>query len=315
MAILDMVENILKAWEDGEHCLGVFIDFRKAFDTVDHCILLSKLEHLGIRGSSLELLRSYLSNRNQYVVFNGTESPQQQISVGVPQGSILGPLFFLLYINDLSRASTFFKYILFADDTNIFAKGKNKRVLYKRVNEELGKLSDWFAHNRLTLNYSKTEFIDFSKPAVGDSSDRRGKKGETWVPFLKIGGNLIKEVKESKFLGVLIDSTLSWRGHIGKVKSQIKGTIGIIGRARGFMNGPQLLLLYNTMVLPYLQYCLLNWGNFEGDSNKGLRGELWTLQKSLVRIVGESNNPISHTTPLFAKLGILPCGVYHVEEC
>ena len=71
------------------------------------------------------------------------------------------------------------------------------------------------------------------------------------------------------------------------------------------MNGPKLLLLYNTMVLPYLQYCLLNWGNFEGDSNKGLRGELWTLQKSLVRIVGESNNPISHTTPLFAKLGIL----------
>jgi len=89
------------------------------------------------------------------------------------------------------------------------------------------------------------------------------------------------------------------------VKSQIKKTIGIIGRARGFMNGPQLLLLYNTMVLPYLQYCLLNWGNFEVDGNLGFSGELLTLQKSLVRIIGESNDPISHADPLFAKFSIL----------
>ena len=141
MAILDMVERILKAWEDGDHCLGVFIDFRKAFDTVDHCILLSKLEHLGIRGSSLELLRSYLSNRNQYVIFNGTESPQQQISVGVPQGSILGPLFFLLYINDLSRASssTFFLLMIPTSLLRIRVKGFYIRGLMKNwVNYQTG---------------------------------------------------------------------------------------------------------------------------------------------------------------------------------
>ena len=142
MAILDMVESIRKAWEEGKACLGIFIDFSKAFDTVDHGVLLSKLEHAGIRGVALDLLESYLSNRKQYVVFGGTESSHQDVTVGVPQGSILGLLFFILYINDLSRASSFFKYILFADDTNIFASGKTKRALYKRVRQELRVLSD-----------------------------------------------------------------------------------------------------------------------------------------------------------------------------
>ena len=170
------------------------------------------------------------------------------------------------------------------------------RGLYRKVNGELKKLSDWFAHNRLTLNYSKTEFVDFSKPTNVLSENRNR---------LMIDGNLIRKVDETKFLGVLIDKDISWRGHIGKVLTRVRQTMGIIGRARGFMNGPQLLLLYNTMVLPHLQYCLLNWGNFKGDGNSGLRGGLVSLQKSLVRIIAESRNPISHTDPLFAKLAIL----------
>ena len=147
-SILDMVENIRQAWDRDEHCLGVFIDLRKAFDTVDHSILVGKLEHLGIRGIPLELIKSYLCNRKQYVAYGNSESPQRDISVGVPQGSILGPLFFVLYINDLSAASDFFKYILFADDTNLFASGRNGEELVRCVNSELGKLNDWFEIGR-----------------------------------------------------------------------------------------------------------------------------------------------------------------------
>ena len=212
MAVLDMVEKIRSAWEKGESCLGIFIDFKKAFDTVDHGILLAKMEHMGIRGAPLELLKSYLSDRKQYVVFGGAESSQETISLGVPQGSILGPLFFLLYINDLSRASSFFEFILFADDTNLFASGGNQRELYRKVNGELSKLSDWFAHNKLTLNYSKTEFVDFSKPATVSSQSRL---------ILRIDGNLIRKVDETKFLGVLIDKNISWLGHMGKVLTRI----------------------------------------------------------------------------------------------
>ena len=142
-----------------------------------------------------------------------------------------------MYINDLSRSSTFFKYILFADDTNIFASGKTKRALYKKVRGELGKLSDWFAHNKLSLNYSKTEFIDFSKPVVC-SSDHNF--------TLNIDGKKLRRVSESKFLGVLIDSKISWQGHISKIRQ----TMGIIGRTRGFMGGAQLLLLYTLWSIP-----------------------------------------------------------------
>ena len=122
--------------------------------------------------------------------------------------------------------------------------------------------------------------------------------------FLKIDGGLIKMVNESRFLGVYIDRGLSWRVHIDRVKTKISQTVGIIGRARGFMNGPQLSLLYNTMVLPHLQYCLINWGNFKGDRNIGLRDGLLTLQKSLVRIITGAHR-ISHADPLFAGLGML----------
>ena len=159
MAIVDIVEKIRAAWEGGESCLGIFIDFRKAFDTVDHDILIEKMRHMGIRGVPLELMKSYLKNRKQYVVYNGEESAQRDVTVGVPQGSILGPLFFLLYVNDLAKSSRVFEYILFADDTNIFASDKDKGLLYDKVNDELGVLSDWFACNKLTLNYDKTEFI------------------------------------------------------------------------------------------------------------------------------------------------------------
>jgi hypothetical protein len=176
------------------------------------------------------------------VAFNGGESSLHDITCGVPQGSILGPLFFLLYVNDLVRSSEFFRFVLFADDTDLFATAKTRGALYKKVREELGLVSDWFACNKLTLNYKKTEYIEFGKP------DGPSAKNLT----LNIDGQRLRKVDQSKFLGVLIDQGLSWRGHIRKVITKLRQTMGLIGRAKGFMDEAQVLLLYNTMVLPHL---------------------------------------------------------------
>merc|ERR1711942_456857 len=139
-----MVERVRGAWGRGNTALGVFIDLKKAFDTVDHRLLLAKLSHYGVRGGALGLLESYLGGRSQYVVYGGHESERGQVECGVPQGSVLGPLFFLIYVNDMVRACRGLELVLFADDTNIFAEDKNLESLFGRVNAGLEGLSRWF---------------------------------------------------------------------------------------------------------------------------------------------------------------------------
>ena len=295
MAITDLVEKIRLAWQDGSHCLGIFIDFRKAFDTVNHDILLTKLERLGVRGTVLQLLKSYLGNRQQYVVYGDAASLPQKIEIGVPQGSILGPLLFIVYINDLPKASSFFEYIFFADDSNTYASGKDKKQLHDQATKELGKLSNWFAHNRLSLHFEKTEFMTFSK------TNRAVDEQELTV---QIDGKPIRRVQETKFLGVHLDRNISWRKHINRVIQKISQTVGIIGRARKFMDTSQLILLYNTMVLPHLQYCLVNWGNFKDDRNLKLRDRILRLQKCFLRIIYGVHR-LSHADPLFAQMSTL----------
>ena len=171
--------------------LGVFVDLKKAFDTVDHSILLRKLEHYGIRGQALALLESYLSDRSQYVSYGGYESEKGRVECGVPQGSVLGPLFFILYVNDMVRASNELELVLFADDTNIFCKGRNHNELFEKVNRGLLAISKWFRCNKLTLNLKKTEYVYFGGP------------GGRIVPQggIRIGSEAIKRVIGARFLG------------------------------------------------------------------------------------------------------------------
>ena len=150
--------------------------------------------------------------------------------------------------------------------------------------------------------HDKTEFIEFCKTTTKDPLDGR---------TLLLDGRPIRRVNESKFLGVHIDSSLSWRPHIHKITTKISQTIGILGRARSFMNETQLSLLYNTMILPHLQYCIINWGNFKVDFNVGLGNKILKLQKCLVRLISNTHR-ISHADPLFHTRGILK--IEHLYE-
>ena len=179
----------------GKAALGVFIDLKKAFDTVDHGLLLAKLEHYGVRGRALGLLRDYLGGREQYVQYGGFESERGRVECGVPQGSVLGPLFFILYVNDMARACPGLDLVLFADDTNIFAEGDDPAELFGRVNESLRELSRWFRCNRLTLNLKKTECVYFGRPG--------GRKPS--AGGLEIGGEQIRRVEGARFLRVWVD--------------------------------------------------------------------------------------------------------------
>ena len=156
-AIVQLIDQISDAFKQNQFTLGLFIDFSKAFDTVNHEILLEKLNIYGIKNNNFNWFTSYLSQRKQYITFNQDKTDMLEIKCGVPQGSVLGPLLFLLYVNNLKNASTMLDPIMFADDTNLFYSHANIKTLFKTVNEELSHLSEWFASNKLSLNTEKTK--------------------------------------------------------------------------------------------------------------------------------------------------------------
>ena len=155
MALMILIDKLISSLDKGEMVIGIFLDFSKAFDTVDHEILLQKLFHYGVRGCALDWFRSYLCGRKQYVTYNNVSSNTKSINCGVPQGSILGPLLFLIYINDLSKVCTYTTPILFADDTNIFLNGLDIQQMQNTINKELLNISNWLKANKLSLNVKK----------------------------------------------------------------------------------------------------------------------------------------------------------------
>ena len=294
MAVLDMVEKVRTAWAEKNCALGVFVDLKKAFDTVDHGILLQKLEHYGIRGQTLKLLESYLKDRTQYVCYGGYESERGPVECGVPQGSVLGPLFFLVYVNDMASVSKELELVLFADDTNIFAKSSQPSELFRKVNRGLEELNKWFKCNRLTLNLKKTEYIYFGGP---------GTKGLT-NEGLEIGGETIRKVEGARFLGVWVDQKLSWTEHIGNVVGKVGRLVGVLGRARTALGGKAMHMLYNALILPHLQYCLIVWGDFQEGKNKKLGQDLLKYQKRIIGMISGARGRY-HADPGFSNLGIL----------
>ena len=274
-----------------EHVIGIFLDLSKAFDTLDHAILLHKLQSYGIRGMALAWIRDYLDNRKQYVTFNNINSSFLSISCGVPQGSILGPLLFLLYVNDISNASSLLSFVLFADDTNIFYSHSKLESLVNTLNFELPKVSAWFKCNKLSLNINKTHFMHF----------RHYNAHPINIPINIFIDNLLLEQKQhSKFLGVIVDNNLTWNDHLRHITTNIAKGVGIINKLKFILPQSTLFLLYNAIVLPYITYCNIVWANC-GITKLT---PILLLQKRALRICTGSSY-FANSDPLFFKLKTL----------
>jgi hypothetical protein len=221
----------------------------------------------------------------------GVQSSLNLIKCGVPQGSVLGPLLFLLYINDIVKSSTLFKFNLFADDTSLFYSLDNnsKQDISHIVNQELDKISQWLGANKLSLNVKKSQLLVFSL-----SKNKPNIK-------LTINGEVLKEVQSAKYLGILIDNKLNWEEQINAVNLKLSKGLGLLAKIRHFVPRNTLRSLYFTFMNPHIDYNILNWGMASSSNLEGISKKI----KKAVRIMAFKNSE-DPTIPLFREFNILP---------
>ena len=296
-ALLKAQSILLDTLNKKEIALLLLIDFSKAFDMVEHNILLKKLEHYGIRGTALLWLKSYLENREQFVSISGVCSSKRRMGYGVPQGSILGPLLFIIYINDMPEISKLAKFILYADDANIIITGRT----VDEVNAQLNVLSDallsWVDSNGLALNLKKTKYMIFSRQRI-DSTYR-----------LEIANTVIERKSEAMFLGVIVDEKLNWSHHISALKSKMSRYIGIMFKLKNILPLKARIQIFHSFVQSHINYCSLIWGfsskcNIESIFTKQKKG-MRTVMPGCVNYFFNDGNVPEHTKPAFNKSGVL----------
>jgi hypothetical protein len=234
--------DVINSWESKQSTLATFLDLSKAFDTIDHKILIDKLHFYGVRGVALSWFQSYLNERKHYIQYKSHSSSTSSVVCGVPQGSVLGPLHFIIYTNDLPNCLKYSKCILFADDTTVYLSSFNLPKLYDSLNYDLNNLTDWFRANKLSLNIGKTMYLLFRKKYDNTNTNDYN---------LNIGSERIKRVQHTKFLGLIIDEQLQWTAHIKHVKSKLSSSLYAIRNAKHILSTSQLKTLYYSMVHPY----------------------------------------------------------------
>ena len=293
-AALEFTDQIIINLDQGKLPLAIFLDLSKAFDTIDHSILIHKLHYYGIQGTALNWFKSYLYNRKQYVQFNNCNSSHSAITTGVPQGSILGPLLFIIYMNDISEVTNKFHFTLYADDTSLIepictftTDLKNYTEASNTINQELKLITDWLCLNKLSLNAKKTKTMIFHHRQRNISEIKLN---------LSINDTPIEQVNEFNFLGLMFDECMTWKSHTQKICSKIAVVNGTLNRLKRFISCDILKTIYNALIQPHLNYGILLWGKNTKRINK--------LQKWSVRAITCSKYN-AHTDPLFIKLKLL----------
>jgi hypothetical protein len=298
LAVINALHYINNSLNANVPVLGLFVDISKAFDSINHTILLDKLYHLGFRGVFHSLLSSYLSHRFQFVEINGVRSDFHTINCGVPQGSILGPLLFLLYINDISSVAEQLHFTLFADDTTILFSDPSLKHSVTVAEKYLSAVFEWFTANRLLINFKKTSFMVFGNTQLAPDCT------------LSISNNVILRTNVCKFLGIYIDDDLSWSGQINHICSQLSKAIGMIKVARMYMPRTVLMSMFHAFIMSHLRYGVLVWGNTFTTYIYRVK----VLFNKAIRII-LNVPPVTHMLPLLCKLQLLSVDDIYFFNC
>ncbi len=289
--VLKLLDNVYRNIEQGKLTGVVFLDLKKAFDTVNHSILINKLRSFNVHQNSILWFDNYLKDRKQQVRIKDCRSDSHVVKCGVPQGSILGPLLFIIYINDLEQYLTDCNVNLYADDTALYTSANSHIELLLNLRLELTVVSEWLKANRLTLNIKKTKLVVFGS---------RQKLSQTPQLKLAINGEQLEQVSQMKYLGVILDHTLTFDAHIDYVFSKSVKKLGILRKSRDYLDMDTSVMLYKSLVLPHFDYCDLVYC----CTNAANLQKLQTLQNSACRtLLGAGRR--AHVSDMHNELKLL----------
>ena len=272
-SVCDIQEYLLNNMNEGYYTTAIMLDLKKAFDLIPHTLIIKKLPYYGVTGKELRWFENYLTNRKQCVVIDGTTSDYRPVKSGVPQGSILGPLLFCLFINDIAnvKLSESSKLSLYADDTALFFRSKVKSDLETIAQSQFNVICKWLKLNRLILNVSKTKVMLFARKSK--------------IKYMKLeiyyDNHKLEMVDNFKYLGIILDSRLDWSQHFSYIKMKISKAIGCIRRIKTFLTRKTIINLYYAMILPHIDYCCTSWGIYSQTNIDKLQ----RLQNKYIRLV------------------------------
>ena len=297
LALIDVIDTLKKALDRKEYAIGIFLDLEKAFDTICHKILLAKLDFYGFRGHVNNFIKSYLSNRKQYAVVNGKKSECKYINYGVPQGSVLGPLFFLLFINDIHSAMKKCNGKLFADDTSLLLHHKTVHNLVINAEKAMDDISKWFKLNKLSLSHGKSKFLLFHNPKKDPCK---------WLKSIGTGDESIPRSDTVKYVGLHLDEKITWKTHIQETYNSLTKYFSIFYNIRNKINIKLARTIYYACIHSKLKYGIEIYGTASLTS----MNKLQTLQNKLMKILTKKDY-LHSTNLLHTDLDILKVSDIH----